>query len=253
MGKFIDLTGSNFGRLTVVEQAESKIISGQRVYMWRCKCTCGNDIVVLGASLRRGGTRSCGCFQSEMKSKRSFIDMTGRKFGRLTVIEIQGFIPRSGHGRGDSMWLCSCNCGNKLIVMGKSLRSGNTQSCGCLRLERLSEAVSKPNGEAGKNAVLNSSKQTAMKKGRIWKLSDEFATELMLQNCFYCGAVPQNKSRDFIYNGLDRIDNSKGYTPENVVPCCIHCNRAKRTRSVDEFLEWVKEVFRHSILEKGKV
>lgn len=58
------------------------------------------------------------------------IDLTGQKFGRLTVIE------RAENAKqGQARWMCQCDCGTKTVVMGKLLRNGNTQSCGCLHKE----------------------------------------------------------------------------------------------------------------------
>ena len=55
------------------------------------------------------------------------IDLTGKKFGRLTVVEQHD---RKGkHIR----WTCKCDCGNIVHVMGQHLRSGRTKSCGCLQ------------------------------------------------------------------------------------------------------------------------
>lgn len=62
MAKFIDLTGVKFGRLAVIKQA-GRNKRGQIV--WSCECDCGKEVVVCGASLRRGNTRSCGCLQRE--------------------------------------------------------------------------------------------------------------------------------------------------------------------------------------------
>ena len=44
-------------------------------------------------------------------------------------------------------------------------------------------------------------------------------------------------------NGLDRVDNNKGYTIDNVVPCCKRCNYAKNNQTPREFKEWVKKVY----------
>lgn len=63
----------------------------------------------------------------------NLIDLAGQKFGRLFVIERA---PNNKDGR--AMWKCVCDCGNKRIVMGKSLRNGHTQSCGCLNKEATS-------------------------------------------------------------------------------------------------------------------
>lgn len=57
-------------------------------------------------------------------------DLTGKRFGRLTVVS------RAENGKGGrARWLCRCDCGNKRVVYGYSLKSGNTRSCGCLRAE----------------------------------------------------------------------------------------------------------------------
>ena len=61
-------------------------------------------------------------------------DITGQQFGRLTVIEMVGLEP----GRG-AFYRCKCTCGQEAIVNGCSLRSGNTRSCGCIRLETLEQ------------------------------------------------------------------------------------------------------------------
>lgn len=58
------------------------------------------------------------------------IDLIGRKFGRLSVIK------RVDNNKwGNLCWLCRCSCGQEKIVVGRNLKSGNTQSCGCLQKE----------------------------------------------------------------------------------------------------------------------
>lgn len=61
----MDLTGQRYGRLTVVEQAKTHVTPGGRnVYMWRCVCDCGNEVIVDTNSLKSGNTTACGCRQS---------------------------------------------------------------------------------------------------------------------------------------------------------------------------------------------
>jgi hypothetical protein len=67
-GKFIDLTGQKFGRLTVIERAENK--RGSRQPYWLCKCECGNEKVIRVDHLKSGHTVSCGCYNSEKSSER---------------------------------------------------------------------------------------------------------------------------------------------------------------------------------------
>lgn len=68
MGKLIDLSGTQYGRLTVIERANDRIDpQGSKRAYWLCKCTCGKEVEVLGASLRRGSTFSCGCLGMERR------------------------------------------------------------------------------------------------------------------------------------------------------------------------------------------
>lgn len=72
MGKFIDLTGQRFGRLTV----ESRIGTKNKSSLWLCRCDCGAMTQVPSNSLRTGNTKSCGCLFSEMLSERNHQNRT---------------------------------------------------------------------------------------------------------------------------------------------------------------------------------
>jgi hypothetical protein len=66
------------------------------------------------------------------------LELSGKTFGRLTVLE---FVGNSSNGK--RMWSCSCSCGKQLDIVGSSLTSGNTSSCGCYKLEMTSLKLSK--------------------------------------------------------------------------------------------------------------
>ena len=66
-----------------------------------------------------------------------FIDMMGQRFGRLTAIKPLSKRSKDGHIN----WLFKCDCGKQLVVMGKNVKIGNTQSCGCLYRETRKGAV----------------------------------------------------------------------------------------------------------------
>lgn len=65
MGKMVDVTGQKFGRLLVLERTENNKNNNSQ---WLCKCDCGNTVIVTGASLRSGNTKSCGCTRKEKLS-----------------------------------------------------------------------------------------------------------------------------------------------------------------------------------------
>ncbi len=125
-----DLTGERFGKLTVMGLAEKE---GSNKTYWRCKCDCGRETVVEHYSLMEGHTKSCGCLRPGGKGE----DLTGRRFGRLTVIE-----PAPKKNKGDrTTWVCQCDCGKMCSCSGDHLKSGNTKSCGCLRADHQREAI----------------------------------------------------------------------------------------------------------------
>lgn len=113
---FIDLTGQHLGKLVAL-----KYLGDQK---WLCKCDCGKEISVQRGHLRSGHTKSCGCIRSPR------IDLTGKRFGRLTAL----------YWIGDGRWRCKCDCGNETDVITYNLQNGTTKSCGCLQKERASES-----------------------------------------------------------------------------------------------------------------
>jgi len=70
------------------------------------------------------------------------LNLIGQRFGRLTVIT-----KNHKDKWGQWCWLCKCDCGNEVIVRGQSLKSGGTQSCGCLQRERIRERIREMTGE----------------------------------------------------------------------------------------------------------
>ena len=121
-----DLIGQKFNKLTVIE----KVIDEKGKTKWRCKCDCGNEKIIRGDSLRSGHTKSCGCLQREHASQLNALNLIGKTFGRLTVVERSDRKDKSG----SYYWFCDCECGTKHHeVSGKILQQGRTLSCGCLK------------------------------------------------------------------------------------------------------------------------
>lgn len=83
MGKFVDLTGKKFRRLTVIKRVEDHIMpSGEKRSRWLCRCDCGNEITIMGKNLtKKNGTKSCGCYvkenMSKVKKRYNTYDLTG--------------------------------------------------------------------------------------------------------------------------------------------------------------------------------
>ena len=117
----IDLLGKRFGRLTVTK------LSQRNPRKWHCICDCGNEVDIITNCLVSGWSKSCGCYKKDRTSEVSFKDISGQRFGKLTAIKP---LYNKDHSY---YWLCKCDCGKEITVLGHSLRDGNTKSCGCLK------------------------------------------------------------------------------------------------------------------------
>ena len=128
----INLIGNRYGLLTVVGLALPIITkSGKRKTAWLCRCDCGKERIVYGGNLKQGHVKSCGC----SRWKRPSMDLTGKTFGRLTVIK-EGDRKIQPNVKKRRTWLCHCQCGKEVVVIQNNLTRGMTHSCGCLRSER---------------------------------------------------------------------------------------------------------------------
>ena len=173
------------------------------------------------------------------------IDLTEKIFGRLTVIKRE--YPNGK--RGEPRWLCRCECGKQKVIFGKNLRQGYSQSCGCLRDENVGNRRRLRSGLASMRGLINSYKNGAKKRGIKYELTEKQFAEITKQNCYYCGAKPNEViiykecNGAYIYNGIDRIGNNKGYTINNVAPCCKKCNWAKNDSTIKEYKDWIKNSY----------
>lgn len=127
----LDLTNKKFGRLTAIEQSG---LDDRGNVLWKCRCDCGNERFVPAASLTSDKTKSCGCVREEKSHiPKHRTDYTGQKFGYLTVIEKLDEKIRPG----EYLYLCECECGKQIKSVAGLLLSGDKVSCGCKRRDDL--------------------------------------------------------------------------------------------------------------------
>jgi hypothetical protein len=158
-------------------------------------------------------------------------------------------------------WLCKCDCGNEKIAKESYLKCGTTKSCGCLKKEKASINYSKA---IKSNMVYKSAKVAAAYS--IYKnsyldgnLTFEQFYELSQKNCIYCNKLPSQVAiitndpnnyidktdENFIYNGIDRINNNLRHISMNCASCCKECNYAKSNRTREDFINWAYRVYNH--------
>ena len=167
---------------------------------------------------------SCGCLARELASERQkgkpsknpkeIIDLKGKRFGKLIVLEMQEHIVGE-----DVMWKCKCDCGNEIMANVGNLKNGHTKSCGCLRVDRCKTNFTKHGLEHTRLYGIWSDmrlrcydeKNIAYHRygGRGITICDEWKNDV---KAFYDWAMA-NGYKDSLT--IDRIDNDGNYCPEN--------------------------------------
>ncbi|MBQ3021944.1 MAG: hypothetical protein IJD91_01275 [Clostridia bacterium] len=146
-------------------------------------------------------------------SKSFKIDLTGQRFGRLIVLE---FVPNEKRG---SYWLCRCDCGNEKVIRGNCLITKHTESCGCLFLDvRKASTTTHGNSNSRLYSIWKNMKQRCNNPnaskygtygGRGICVCDEWLNNFP---AFRTWALSHGYADNL---SIDRIDNNKGYFPEN--------------------------------------
>lgn len=148
-----------------------------------------------------------------------FIDLTGEKFGKLTVVERKGTDKHGG-----ALWLCKCECGNEKLTTSNHLRMGKCSSCGCLQTAHMKEL-----GKAKKHGYANSDIYKRYHNiisrcfnPNVYSYTDYGSRGITVcerwRNSFEAFYDDVSKLPHFGEKGysLDRIDNNGNYEPNNV-------------------------------------
>lgn len=162
----------------------------------------------------------------------------------------------TNYGSGEKVkWLFRCSCGQEFVARGENVIRGTTCSCGCYRKQVAAANGSVTGGwnklsdyMGAKRWIYTQYRIKAEKRGYTFLVSFPQFCYLLDQPCYICGAEPSNtfQRRDinytYRYNGIDRLDNSRGYEDDNVATCCKVCNMAKRTMSLNDFYRWIASI-----------
>lgn len=172
------------------------------------------------------------------------IDYTGKKYGALTLLAQV----REGSAGMGVVWLAQCDCGKTREVIAKDVSRGRLLTCGSCQLKyelRGSGRSRKNKTDTAKRQVYAAYVRSAITRGIKWELIPEQFIKITQKNCTYCGTIPSNnwKRMGYMYNGVDRIDNTEGYTLDNCIPCCTMCNKMKMDHNLFDFLSKVSKIY----------
>lgn len=208
-----DLTGQKFNHLKVIERGENRVNSkGHITIRWWCECDCGNPnrVLVDAPHLKDGHTKSCGCLLEKRKVTNKNPIVNNQKYCSIChrKLDIKDFYKSKSSSDGYSNYCKDCN--------SKPVKA---------------RFVQYQYGALSRNLEFNLT-------------LDDFIS-ITKQPCYYCNTYYDEYLNE-PFNGVDRIDSSKGYSLNNCVPCCKLCNQMKMDSTEEEFLKRVAKVYEHN-------
>lgn len=209
---------------------------------------------------KRLSARAIEASNSKQGRGRPVKDIKGVRFGMLVVIR-----QTAERCHNQSVWLCRCDCGHTIKATGSHLKRkvSPLDHCGCMGVDKTGNPKPGTRGIGGFNSTVRTSsnptkafsalwgsyRHSATIRGHKWNLDKQQFLNLTQGDCYYCGSEPaqvyRSSNHKFTYNGVDRLDSDKSYTPDNCVSCCGECNIAKGDRAVGDFLDWIERVYKH--------
>ena len=156
-------------------------------------------------------------------------DLTNKKFGRLTAVR-----PTDKRDRSEVIWKCRCGCGGECFVRGSHLNTGNTKSCGCLRIK----GPSHPNWSESRN---DQERRRKSKKQVKWVADVRKRDNHTCQGCGTCeGAMNAHHLVHFRKHESKRLDISNGITLCNSCHKELHKKFGYNSSNVEEQMTFIK-------------
>ena len=243
-----DLTGYRGEHFTITEDTGKKQANG--CHIWRAKCNCGNYFEI--ASGRVGEQKSCGC-----RNKAKRIDYTG-----MHVRGFEAIKKINKRSNGYAVWEAKCDFCGEIKEFPSYYFKREHCSCQCNGWQKeYADKIGRkplPNHQSHINIIWGHYRRGAKERGLAFELTKDQVREIIEQDCYYCGQSPITRytaigcAGEYAWNGIDRVDNTKGYTPDNCVPCCKLCNFGKRDLTFDQFAKWIERTY-HEMRRKGVV
>ena len=215
---------------------------------WKKNCpNCGNEVFYTNEEgLKRSIKNNRNCLKCGSFKKDRYI---GMKFGSLTIINQYNEISPCNSRIVKVDYKCDCGY------------VGINKRFGCVKRQKMCSQCKKKNtfkikdpGKSAFNNLYRSYQKGAEKRHYEFKLTKNDFELLTKKNCYYCGGVPNNiqkalKGKEiYVYNGIERVDNTRGYLSKNCVSCCKKCNSFKLNTSVEDFLNHIKKIYEYKKL-----
>jgi hypothetical protein len=200
--------GDKHGLLTAIEPI-------RKGGTWVFQCECGTTTQKEAYHVLRGKVKSCGCLQKATRSSRSIgrgaMDIAGQRFGRLIAVSLG---PREAKHR---TWNVVCDCGAAIVVRQGHLTSGATLSCGCYGKETSIKRFTTHGHRHTTEYTIWTNMKTRCTNPNFEQYADYGGRGITVceqwMNSFETFLADMGTRPDNLT--LDRIDNDKGYSPEN--------------------------------------
>jgi hypothetical protein len=226
-----------FNNLTAIKLIEIK--KGQSHWLFRCDC--GSEVIKRISSVKNGDTKSCGCVTKLNKINSNKL-VSDKKIGKLTPIEQIGIYRGKAKKSVRSIWRFKCDCGNDYENVLSFVKRQKIGSCGCTNVPTIDSSL---------HIKYLQYKYGAYTRDYKFELTFDEFKNIINRDCYYCKSEPQITNTKTLVlqvkmNGVDRVDNRRGYHLDNVVPCCSICNKMKLDLGYDEFMAQIQRIANRS-------
>jgi hypothetical protein len=203
---------------------------------WLLKCDCGQEYITTTQHLLSGNTRSCGCLRR--------CNLLGKRFGYGIVIAFAGYYYKGCISkRRCVVWKLRCDCGNEYETISEYLTNGNCSSCGCMK-KNFHNVPNMSNGrtKATISVYFKNIQQNAKRRGYDFCMTQNELLDLFYKQNSKCALSNETISFENKTASLDRIDNTKGYSIDNVQWVHRTINFMKNTLLQQDFIQWCHKV-----------
>lgn len=174
-------------------------------------------------------------------------DHTKKQYKYFKLLKYVGWVKKQHKKYPVYEGICK-QCNSKVIIPARYVQEGKIKSCGCIKVKNNAFENKKQDIT---NPAFNKLYQSYIKKAEdrslFFDLTKDIFYNLTQQNCYYCNKAPyqtiKTYKREFLFNGVDRIDNKVGYEINNVVSCCGKCNMMKWNLKQDDFINHIVSIY----------